>query len=188
MKWLDLFTVSGALLGAIAFFQNAFRGIATTNKAKWAALGNDVITEEQLDNALNELRHGNVNERTQKALLHLNNKLREKGDAMKFKGLFANPYKKHLDVLFEVSETMRTRLYKPEWKKHDLPQGGGALFALNEEYFLKQYGVKSALAEKENVRKELEEDFTRALRALTAVRVLANREDIEYLLPWKWKA
>ena len=187
MNWLDGLTAIGAILGTIAFFQNAFSGISATNKAKWAALGPDLITEDTLAGALNELRHGNVNERTQLALLQLNNKLRAKGDAMKFKSLFGDPYKAHLDVLITVSDSMRNRLIKAEWKKHPFPNAG-ALFALNEDHFLEQYGVKSAHAEKEKVRKELEQDLQRALHALTAVRVLANREDIEYLLPWKGKA
>ncbi|MFN8352468.1 MAG: hypothetical protein U0U25_13460 [Flavobacteriales bacterium] len=80
---------------------------------------------------------------------------------------------------------MRTRLNKPEWKKHPFPDGVGAIFALNEAYFLEQYGVMSAHTEQERVRKDLEQDLQRALHAFTAVRVLANREDIEYLLPWK---
>ena len=187
MTWVDWLTAIGALLGTVAFFQNAFSGIAATNKAKWAALGPELITEDQLVGALNEIRQGNVNERTQQALLHLNNKLRAKGDAMKFKSLFGDPYKTHLEVLNTVSDSMRNRLIKSEWKKHPFPNGG-ALFALNDDHFLEQYGVKSAHAEKEKVRKELEQDLQRALRALTAVRVLANREDIEYLLPWKGKA
>ena len=185
MNWLDWLTAIGAILGTIAFFQNAFSGISATNKAKWAALGPEVITEDMLSGALNEIRHGNVNERTQQALLHLNNKLRAKGDTMKFKSLFRDPYKKHLDVLFTISDSMRNRLFKSEWKKHAFPNGVGALFALNNEHFLEQYGVKSSSMEKEKVRKELEQDLQRALHALTAVRVLANREDIEYLLPWK---
>ena len=185
MNWLDGLTAIGAILGTIAFFQNAFSGISATNKAKWAALGPELITEDMLASALNEIRHGNVNERTQLALLHLNNKLRAKGDAIKFKSLFGDPYKKHLDVLFMVSDSMRNRLVQAEWKKHPFPNGVGALFALNDAHFLEQYGVKTAHAEKEKLREELEHDLQRALHALTAVRVLANREDIEYLLPWK---
>lgn len=188
MNALDLLTAIGAILGTIAFFQNAFRGIAAANKAKWTALGSDVITEDQLAQAIQQMRMpGQVNERILMAVLHLNNKLREKGDAMKFKSLFGDPYKKHLDVLLVVSESMRTRLFKPEWEKHPYPDGVGAVFALNKEHFLKQYGVKSADAEQEKVRNELEQDLQHALHALTAVRVLANREDIEYLLPWRWK-
>lgn len=186
MNWLDWLTAIGALLGTIAFFQNAFSGISATNKAKWAALGSDVITEDQLAQAIQQVRMpGHVNERTLTALLHLNNKLREKGDAMNFKSLFGDPYKEHLDVLFAMSESMRTRLHKPAWKKHPFPDGVGFIYAMNDEHFLEQYGVKSAQAEQEKVRKELEQDLQRALHALTALRVLATREDIEYLLPWK---
>jgi len=188
MNWLDLLTTIGAVLGTIAFFQNAFRGIAATNKAKWAAIEKELITEERLARALQECRMpGHVNERTQKDLLVLNNKLREKGDTWKFKSLFRDPYAKHIKGLFEVSEAMRTRLFKPEWKRHEYPNGIGAIYALEEAYFLEQFGITNAHAEQEKVRKELEEDLQRALHALTAVRVLANREDIEYLLPWKWK-
>ncbi|MFN8352467.1 MAG: hypothetical protein U0U25_13455 [Flavobacteriales bacterium] len=86
MNWLDWLTAIGALLGTIAFFQNAFRGVGATNKAKWAALGPYMITEEQLAQAVQQVpMPGQVNERTMSALLHLNNKLREKGDALKFK-------------------------------------------------------------------------------------------------------
>lgn len=188
MKWLDWLTAIGALLGTIAFFQNAFSGIAATNKAKWAGLGPDVISEDQLAQAIQQVRMpGQVNERTLTALLHLNNKLREQGDAVKFKSLWGNPYERHLAVLFEVTESFRTRLFKPEWKKHPFPDGIGSIFGLDQEHFLKQFGTRNAHAEQEKVRKQLQHDMERALHAFTAVRILANREDIEYLLPWTWR-
>jgi hypothetical protein len=187
MNWIDWLTALGALLGTIAFFQNAFTGIASANKAKWAALGPEVITEDMLAYALNDIRHGTVNERTQKALLQLNNKLQSKGDALKFKSLGGDPYAKHLNILLEVSDSMRTRLFKPEWKKHPYPDGVGAVFALDDAGFQERYGTQGMAAVKEKVRKDLEQDLKRALHALTTVRVLANREDIEYLLPWKWR-
>ena len=186
MNWLDIITVPGSVLGTIAFLQNAFSGIASTNKAKWAALGPDVITEDQLSQALQQMRtHGQVNERTQSALLNLNNKLRQQGDAVKFKSLCGDPYKRHLAVLFEVTDSFRARLFKPEWRKHPFPNGLGAIFVLDEDHFLKEFGRQSAHAEQEKVRAALQLDMERALHALKAVRVLANREDIEYLLPWK---
>lgn len=188
MNWVDWLTAVGALLGTIAFFQNAFSGIAATNKAKWAALGQEVITEDQLANAIQQVRMpGQVNERTLTALLHLNNKLRERGDAVRFKSLWGDMYKKHLRVLFEVSESFRTRMFTAEWKKHPFPDGVGAIFALDEDHFLKQFGTQSAHAEKEKVRIALQHDMERALKAFIALRILANREDIEYLLPWKWE-
>jgi hypothetical protein len=188
MNWIDFLTGIGAALGTVAFFQNAYRGVAATNKAKWASLGPEVITEDMLDYALNDIRHGNVNERTQLAMLQLNNKLHAKGDAMKFKSLWGDPYAQHLSILMEVSESMRSRLFQPEWKKHPYPNGGGAVFALDDDAFQQRYGTQGMAAVKENVRKELEQDLQRAFHALTAVRVLVNREDIEYLLPWKWHA
>lgn len=184
MNWL---TTIGAILGTIAFFQNAFRGISAANKVKWAALGPEVITEDNLALALNDIRHGNVNERTQLAMLQLNNKLRAKDDAMKFKSIWGDPYAKHLNTLLEVSDSMRSRLSQPEWKKYPYPDNVGAVFALDDDAFQQRYGTQGMAAVKENVRKELEQDLQRTLHALTAVRILANREDIEYLLPWKWR-
>lgn len=189
MNWLDLLTAIGALLGSFAFFQNVFSGIATTNKTKWAALSPDIITENQLAGAINELQSAQqVTERTRTSLLHLNNKLREHGDGFKFKTLLGKPYEKHYAVPFKVTETMRSRFTNPIWKRVPFPDGVGAIFVLDGEYFLAKYGTANAEGEKEKVRTALQHDLEQCLQALTAVRVLANRDDIEYLLPWRLSA
>lgn len=189
MNWVDWLTAIGALLGTFAFFQNAFRGIAATNKAKWAALVPDMITEDEFARALQQIRMpGHVNEQDLRSLLRMNNKLHEKGDSFRFKSLWGDQYKKHIDVLIHVTDSMRTRLTHPIWNKHPFPDGVGAIYALNEDHFRQQHGAQGAPTEMEKVRKALEADMQRASTALSALRVLANREDIEYLLPWKWRA
>jgi hypothetical protein len=187
MNWLDILTATGAVLGTIAFFQNAFSGIAATNKTKWMALDTKVFSEGMLEVAIVDASRGQMNERTKQALLEMNNKLREKGDGLKFKSLWGDPYKPHLRELFEVTETMRSRISSPIWMKHKYEDSIGGLFALEEKYFLQKYGTQGADGEMDRVRDGLVNDLKRAQLALTAVRVLANREDIEYLLPWKWR-
>ena len=185
MNWLDILTATGAVLGTIAFFQNAFSGIAATNKMKWAALDPKVFNEGLLEVAVGDAGRGVMNERTRQALLEMNNKIRERGDGLKFKSLWGDPYEKHVREIFEVTDSFRSRITSPFWKKHQYPDGHGGLFVLDEEYYLMKYGTEGAHVQMDAVRTKLVQDLGRVQGALMAVRVLANREDIEYLLPWK---
>ncbi len=187
MRWLDIYTVLGGTFGIVAFFQSLYKGVAATNKSKWAALVPGVINERDLELlAKPSTAFFTVDSRLRSELLKLNNKLNERGDAFRFRVLFRDPYKQHLLVLEEVTASMRTR-FKEEWQEQPYPVGGGSLLSLNRSYFESKFGSEGADKAMLSVGRALTQDLTRLLTAIEAIRELANREDADYLMPWKYR-
>jgi|GEM_PF-4897647 len=186
----DFLTTIGSALGAFAFFQNFLKPMSAANKERMRFIEENIISDQDFQ----QLGHSawysqTVDIETLNKLRTLVDRFERKSPDVVFKTLITNPYAKRLRQIANTFHNYRKLVQTPYWDYISGDPSG--LLGLQKDEFYKRVDTQTLTREADkNYQRHIEEvhDYMAQMQAsFRELRMLAMRDDFEYLLPWKWK-
>jgi hypothetical protein len=177
------FAVSGGTLGFVAFFRDTFVSIAAANKEKWRVVENQTQREDSLLAIHDSLKYEQrINNDHFAGVMRLLAWIEKDAIELHFKHLCRNPYRVYLYQYKVAAESFSNavRDVGGAWQFHNLVsiQDSSAHWEMRKE--------SSDAFDSEHIRTRISEVSTMR-DAYRKIKTLAERDAIEYMLPWKWK-
>jgi len=189
--WVDIFTILGSILGAIAFFQNLFKPLMEYNIKRWEFIKVHYISDINFKNM--QLSVGSSNLFQDYDLDKLNSfvyAIKDNLEGIRFKSFLNKAYDNLLNEIVKKYEELREYVQVPWWQptsakiwliNKELFYRDAEKSGRNEDFVKADKEYRNHLAKVDDLLSEIYQCFNR-------IGILANRTLLEWVWPLKKNA